>query len=62
MLRPVRGEAAEHGDGAPGGGRVQGVQVLLPVLIGEQEMVDRPVMPGLIQRRGCQLSTSAVSQ
>lgn len=48
MLRPVRCEAAEDGDGARGGGRLRGPQVQLPVLIGGQEMVGRPVMSGLV--------------
>src|SRR5271166_4322383 len=41
VLRPVRRETAEYGDGARGGGRAQGVQVLLPVLIDGQEMIGR---------------------
>lgn len=52
MLWPVRGEGAEDGDSVRGDGRVQGVQVLLPVLIGGQEMKDGPVMPGLVAARG----------
>jgi hypothetical protein len=48
VLGPVWREAAEDGDGARDGGRVQGVQVLLPMLIGGQEMKGRPVMPGLV--------------
>ena len=52
MLRPVRGEAAEDGDGVRGGGRIQGAQVLLPVLIAGQEVIDRPVMPGMVMAPG----------
>ena len=38
MRRAVRGEAAQDGDGAGGGGRIQGAQVLLPVRIEDQEL------------------------
>jgi len=32
VLRPIRGEAAEDGDAAAAGRRVQGAKVLLPML------------------------------
>ena len=53
MLRPVRCEAAEDGDGVRGGGRVRGMQVLLPVLIDVQEVVGRPVVPGPVVTPEC---------
>jgi hypothetical protein len=53
VLWPVRCEAAEDGDGVRGGGRVQGMQVLVPVLIDGQEVVGRPIVPGPVVTPEC---------